>query len=329
MLLALHNVIAGFLRRTWLVAAVTVILCASFAARAVAALSDAALGPGGAAAPSPAPVPTPAPPDPAPAGAAALKATAAAAAAPGAPPKAAAPHLLPAVGDSFVQRNIFCSACAPPKPEPGGGGGGSYQGQPAVLIATSLGADPRATVRVVPTEVQGSWGRGEEIPGVGRLDEIHATAIQIADADGDTKLISLIEAAGPGPGDPGGPRAPDPGTPKPFEGRYEKLSESMYAVDRSLVRELVTSGGRPGMGAATPIVVNGEVQGLRLVGLGAQSPGRALGLRSGDQVTTIDGVPLRNAQQLLDLFARLDQTSEVELGLVRAGKPFPLTLKLR
>jgi hypothetical protein len=309
MLLALHNVIAGFLRRTWLVAVVTVIVCAAFAARAVAALSDAALAPG-AAAPAPAPAAAGAASTAAPAPAAAAETIAA---------------RLPAFGDAFVQRNIFCSSCTPPKAEPGGG---SYQGHPAVLIATSLGADPRATVRVVPTEVQGSWGVGDEIPGVGRLDEIHATAIQVADAGGHTKLISLIEAADPGT--PGRDKVVErPATQQPFEGRYEKLNDKTYAVDRSLVRELVTSGGRPGMGTATPIVVDGEVRGLRLGGLGPQSPGRALGLRSGDQVTAIDGVPLKNAQQLLDLFARLDQTQVVELGITRAGKPFPLTLQLR
>ncbi|HWO21723.1 MAG TPA: hypothetical protein VNO30_23295 [Kofleriaceae bacterium] len=324
MLLALHNVIAGFLRRTWLVAAITVVVCAAFAARAVAALSDAALSPDGAARGGAARGGA----SPGALGPAGAAPSAAPAPAPAAPARPAAPHLQPAVGDSFVQRNIFCSACAPPKAGPGGGAA-EYQGQPAVLIATSLGTEPRATVRVVPTEIQGSWGLGEDIPGVGRIDEIHATAIQVADADGHTKLISLIEAAAGGGGDTRGPRPPDSGAPKPFEGRYEKLSETEYAVDRSLVRELVTSGGRPGMGAATPIVVNGEVQGLRLVGLGAQSPGRALGLRSGDQVTAIDGAPLRNVQQLLDLFARLDQTAEVQLGITRAGKPFALTLKLR
>jgi hypothetical protein len=307
LLLSLHNVIAGFLRRTWLVAVVTVIVCAAFAARAVAALSDVALAPGAAGAASRA-APAPAP---------------AAVAAAGAAETVAA--RLPAFGDAFVQRNIFCSSCTPPNAAPGGG---SYQGHPAVLIATSLGADPRATVRVVPTEVQGSWGLGEEIPGVGRLDEIHATAIQVADAGGQTKLISLLEAAGPSiqPTPTGNDQA---ATKQPFEGRYEKVNETTYKVDRSLVRELVMSGSKPGMGTATPVVVDGEVRGIRLGGLGPKSPGRALGLRSGDLVSTIDGVPLRNAQQLLDLFAKLDQTPAVELGIMRSGKPFPLTLQLR
>ena len=36
-----------------------------------------------------------------------------------------------------------------------------------------------------------------------------------------------------------------------------------------------------------------------------------------------------NAQQLLDLFARLDKVSSVELGGTRQGKPLELTLTLK
>lgn len=305
MLQALHHVIAGFLRRTWLVAAVTVAICAGFAAHAVAALSDAALAPGeGAPAPG---------------------------AAPKAAPPAPAPRRAPPNGDVFVARNIFCSSCPPVRPGGGGGGGDAYQGQPAVLIATSLGADPRATVRVVPTEVQGSWGLGEEIPGVGRVDEIHATAIEVADAAGHTKLISLLDgtAAGPGAIDAATSSAPPAAAKDPFAGRVTKLDDTTYEVERALIRELVMGASRPGMGRAVPKVVNGEVQGINLYGIGAESPGRALGLRSGDLISSIDGVPLKNAQQLIDLFARLDQVAAVELGGARAGKPFKLALKLR
>ncbi len=313
MLLALHNVVAGFLRRTWLVALVTIVVCASFAARAVAALSDAALGsgappiPGAAAAPLPDPAPVPAPASE--------------------PPPAAQ---RPQSGDAFVARNIFCSSCVPPVPAPGKPS--TYQGHPAVLIATSIGREPRATVRVLPTEAQGSWGLGEDIPGVGRIDEIHATSIEVADAAGNTKLISLLDTTAAGPGETdaatsGGRPAAAEG---PFAGRIEKLGEETYEVERSLVRELVMNASKPGMGGAVPVVVNGEVQGIRLIGISSRSPGYALELRSGDLISSIDGVPLRNAQQVIDLFARLDQVSSVELGgKRRGGKPLTLTLKLR
>ena len=302
MLLALHNVITGFLQRTWLIAVVTIVVCAAFAARAVAALSDAALVSGGSAA---------APPG------AAFKA------APPAPPPAI--RRAPPDGDAFAARNIFCSTCAPIGPGPGPGA--DYQGHPAVLIATSLGDEPRATVRVIPTEIQGSWGLGEEIPGVGRLDDIHATAIEVADAAGHTKLISLQDGAGPGPGAPG--PVTGPAEEGPYAGRFTKQDDTTFELDRSLIRELVITAAKPGMGGAVPMLVNGEIQGVRLVGIGPKSPGRALELRSGDVINSIDGEPLKTAQQLLDLFARLEQVSVVELGGTRAGKPLKRTLKLR
>lgn len=310
MLLALlHHVVAGVLRRTWLVAAMTVIVCAGLAARAVAALSDAE--------------PAPGPGD-----------AAGAAVAPPAAPALPAPGLTPPDGDAFVARNVFCSACPPPGPGPGPGpGGDAYQGHPAILIATSIGRAPRATVRVLPTEVQGSWALGEDIPGVGRLDEIHPTAIEVADASGHTKLISLraTTAAGPGATDAATSDARPAAAPEagPFAGRITKLDETTYEVERALVRELVSSSSKPGMGRAIPVVVRGDVQGIRLLGLGAASPGRALGLRSGDLISSIDGAPLEHAQQLIDLFARLDKVASVELGGTRAGEPLRLTLKLR
>ena len=218
MLLTLHNIIAGFLRRTWLIAAVTVVVCAAFAAHAVAALSDAALA-------SPAPT-------------AFTDRTAVAPASRAAPPALSpAPRRAPPDGTSFAARNIYCSACAPAGPGPGPG---SYQGQPAILIATSLGNEPRATVRVLPTEVQGSWGLGEEIPGVGRLDDIDATAIEVADAAGHSRLISLLDIGGPGgPGGPAIRRRLPASIRGPFADRYTKLNDTTFEVDRSLIRELV------------------------------------------------------------------------------------------
>ena len=296
MLFALNNVIAGFLRRTWLLAVVTVVVCSAFAARAVAALSDTALAPADTPAPRAAPPASPPPP----------------------PPR------LPPDGAAFAARNIYCSTCVLVGPGPGPGG---YQGQPAVLIATSLGAEPRATVRVVPTEIQGSWGLGEEIPGVGRLDEIHATAIQVADASGHPKRIALLGEAAPG--GPDAPAPPPGAEAGPFAGRFTKVDDTTFEVERSLIRELVTSASKPGMGGAIPVLVDGEVRGIRLVGIGPKSPGRALELRSGDVIASIDGEPLRTAQQLLDLFARLEQVAAVELGGTRGGKPLKRTLKLR
>ncbi|HEX2688212.1 MAG TPA: hypothetical protein VHN14_16395, partial [Kofleriaceae bacterium] len=130
-----HTWFEGLARRTWIVTALTVISCAAFAARAansilaVTYLTTPEHGPR---------------------------------AAPPVTPTRPAEHPQRAHGRQLVERNMFCSSCAPAgAPGPANG----FVLPPAVLIETSLGREPRATVHVLASEVQGSWGLGDTIPG--------------------------------------------------------------------------------------------------------------------------------------------------------------------
>lgn len=291
--------IVGLLRRTWLVAIVTVVVCASFAASAVASLlaaehlADAPHSTVPAVMPSP-PTPARVKPD----------------------------------ASGFVARNIFCSSCQPAAGSPSETG--RYAGEPAILIATMLGHDARATVRVLATEAQGSWGVGDRIPGVGLIDRIGATSIDVLDAAGGRGRISLLDAAAGGRDATAGAATPAAATPAdPFADRVRKLSDSTYEVERDLVRELVSGATKPGGARAVPVITNGDVKGVRLLGVRGGSVASALGLKSNDVIAAIDGAPIKNVQQLLDLYARLDDISTVELSGTRAGKPLGLTLRLR
>lgn len=292
----LHMLVVGLVRRTWFVVLVAVILCAGFAARGVAALVEADYL---------APMPTPG--TPLPAGAR----------------QAARPARTPPDSSGFVARNMFCSTC---DPEPSGPGptDASYTGRPAVLIATSMGLDPRATVRVLETEVQGSWGVRDQIPGVGTVTRIGWTSIDVVDGTGRLAKLSLIETGAPPP--PPVAAADD----APFSARIKKLDDTTYEVDRALVRELVSDTAKAGKMRMLPIIgKEGEVKGVRVLGVSAGSLGAALGLRNADVISAIDGEPIKTAQQMLDLYAKLDQLSTVELQGTRAGKPLVRTLKLR
>ncbi|MBL9015147.1 MAG: PDZ domain-containing protein [Myxococcales bacterium] len=298
---ALHTLASGLLRRTWLVALVAVIVCSAFAARAVAALveADYLAAPTHGSTPPPAaarePAPTRTKPD----------------------------------ASGLVARNMFCSTCDPaPVPGPGPTKT-SYSGRPAVLIATGVGADPWATVRVVETEVQGSFGLGDTIPGVGRIDRIGGVSIDVIDASGHRGTLSLRETAAAtavsqAPAAPAPPAADDP-----FASRVRQLDDHTYEVDKNLVRELVTGAAKPGAMRMTPIVKAGEVQGVRVFGVKPGSAAHAIGMKNGDQITAIDGDPIKNAQQLLDLYAKLDNLTGVELQGTRAGKPLAIALRLR
>ena len=103
MLPVLHQVVAAFLRRTWLVVVVTLVVCASFAARSMTAFSvveAATPSQRGAVVAPPVAAPTP--------GHAKLD------------------------GTILVERNIFCSACVPRSESGPAKGSHGYAGEPAV-----------------------------------------------------------------------------------------------------------------------------------------------------------------------------------------------------
>jgi hypothetical protein len=292
--LGLLGGVVGLARRTWLVTIITVATCAAFAAHAATAILDADHLQAG-----------PSPP----------QSAAGAAVRPRPRPERTPP----------VERNIFCSSCGPASAAPAGL---AIAGPlPAVLIATERAAEDRATVRVAGTEVQGSWGVGDAIPGLGQLARIGPMWIEVVDGAGHRGRLSLLDAAGAPTTDPGPAVGPAPG--QRWAGRLTKLSETDYEVERSLVRELVSTAGRPGGVPMIPVFENGEIKGVRVGRVREDSIQDALGLQTGDVLNAINGAPIKTLDQLLDLYARLDQLGAVELSGTRRGKPLVRTLRLR
>ncbi len=288
----LQRCLGGVLRRPWIFTTITVASCAAFAARAAAALT---------------------------------------AAEPEAPPAprvlAAAPAPVPAPraldGGQLTARNMFCSACGPGSPATDV----AFALSPAVLIEASVGNEPRATLRVLASEVQGSWGLGDTVPGLGRLDRISPKWVELVDPTGRRGRLSLIQAVA-GEGADTAMRTSPPAA-DPWAGRILKIDETHYEVDRALVRELVTGMAKPTGVRAVPLFEQGEIKGVRLLGVASTSVAAAIGLRSRDVLTSIDGAPVRSLQQVIDLYARLEELSSVELSGTRDGKPLVRHLQLR
>jgi membrane-associated protease RseP (regulator of RpoE activity) len=294
--------VVGFVTRTWVIAIVTVVICAGFLADAASSLIEAE-------ALADAPTST--------------------------VPVIAKPTIITAatkLDGTKINRNIFCSDCEPAAVA-SGGAPARYAGEPAVLIATMLGPDPRATVRVLASEAQGSWGVGERIPGVGMIDRIGSTSIDVVDVSGHKGTISMLDAiavegAPKRSADAATSRGPAAAT-DPFADRVRKISDTEYEVDRQLVRDLVTGTTKAGGVRPIPMMKGNEVQGIRMVGVRPGSVAAALGIKANDVIAAVDGDQIKNVQQLLELYAKLDQVNAVELTGTRAGKPLALTLRLR
>jgi len=299
---SLKRMIGGlfsFLTRGWVLTSVTVAVCAMFAAKTAASLIEADVLIPSAHAATPErvvkrPVEAPAKRD----------------------------------GAILVERNIFCSECVPEKST---GNSALYRGEPAILIATTMAdAGARATLRVTSTEVQGSWGLDETIPGVGKLTRIGGVSIDVTDTSGNTKTISLLDQVAPAAGAATPAAAHTPRKiENPFEGRIKKLSDGSFEVERSVVRELVAGAGAGAGASATPIVEKGEVKGLRLRAVRPMSAAGQIGLRSGDTIAAIDGDPIKTMEQMLDLYGKLDKLGGIELQGTRAGKPLSVQLRFK
>jgi hypothetical protein len=290
--------IAGLVRRTWLVVLVTVIVCAGFTASAVAALVEASYL-------EPAPRGVSLPPPVA---------------------KQEAPtHKLPD-SHELVARNMFCSTCTP---APGELGPTDSFSPEAILIATSLGGDPRATVRVPATEIQGSFGVGDVIPGVGKVDRISFVSIEVLDAAGRRGRLSLLDPAA-SHGDAGAATpAPMAAATEPWADRIRKIDDHTFEVDRNLVKDLVNGKVKANGLRPVPLVENGEVKGIRMFGVRDNSVAGMIGLKNSDVLVAVNNTEIKSAQTMLDLYVKLDSLNNVQFDLTRGGKPYQLQLRLR
>ncbi|MEL6300304.1 MAG: type II secretion system protein GspC [Pseudomonadota bacterium] len=75
-----------------------------------------------------------------------------------------------------------------------------------------------------------------------------------------------------------------------------------------------------------PYYVSGQQRGFRLYPRKDRQKFAALGLRPGDIVTEINGMPLTNAQQAAQVFSQLGSAQSVTVMLERNGQPQSLTL---
>ncbi|HUS28857.1 MAG TPA: type II secretion system protein GspC [Kofleriaceae bacterium] len=300
---ALHHLVTAFFRRTWPLTVMTVFVCAAFAARGAASLLDASV------------------PEPS-------------------PPQVSAPHPVSAPvtaarakdGNAFAERNMFCSSCAPlvaAKP----GSTDSFVPD-AVLIATSLGDEPYATLLVRSNQAQGSWGVGDRVPGLGTIQRISFVTTEIVDDSGRHGVLSLLESSAGGRGEAGAatpsPTAAGDTAADPYADRLRKIDDSTFEVDRSLVRELVGgSMSKAGARIMPQTDKTGALDGLKLTGVKPGGLASRLGLQNADILQAVNNQKIESANTLLAMYAQLDTMNNVEIAGTRRGKPLTITLRLR
>ncbi|NVB80549.1 MAG: hypothetical protein HOV81_19300 [Kofleriaceae bacterium] len=230
--------------------------------------------------------------------------------------------------EALVARNMFCSTCTP---EPGLTPGPTDSFVPdAQLIATSIGKEPVATVHVRTSDVQGSWGLGETIPGIGTVARISYVSIDVTDGQGRVGTLSLLEKSSGGRSDDGAATPTPAAAADPFNGRIKKIDDATFEVDRSIVRELVSGNVKLAGARISPITgKDGKLSGLRMFAVRGDGAASKIGLQNSDMIEAINNIKIENANTLLGLVAQLDTMTTVELAGTRRGKPLTVTLRLQ
>ena len=175
--------------------------------------------------------------------------------------------------------------------------------------------------------------------------ELALRKLRIIDPDGEAVLtfeeragkafISIARGAetfGPVPMDPilsvliPRPKGKGMDVPDEFSTWIRKIGPYEYLVLKSgLDTQLSNLDTLARQARVIPHYKDGVIRGLKLVGVRPGSPYRAIGIRSGDVIMTVNGDEISSADRALDLYKALADVQTVVVGVLRRGKELAFT----
>lgn len=303
-------------RYFWLLGAVTVVVCAVFAAKAVGHIIEAKyLGD-----PEHAPKITPI----------AAQATA---------PVAARSK----DGGQLASRNMFCSDCTPPVDvKVSDPSSIAMTSLPLALLATNIGPkdeDSYATIINSENQKQGAYAIGDQIPGAtgsGKLKAIHFKYVDFEN-NGHVERLVLLGAAPPAAAPAAAPEVPTLATAESgdemqnsIDSGIKKIDDNNYVIDKALVEKVLLNPMAVARGArVVPSMKNGKPDGFKLYAIRPSSAFARLGLANGDTLQSINGFELTSADKALEVYTKLREATSLEVEVTRRGKPVTLKYSIR
>ncbi len=107
-----------------------------------------------------------------------------------------------------------------------------------------------------------------------------------------------------------------------YKDHVRKTGPYSYEIDRSMLDEQLQDLSKLGTQArVVPNYRNGKYEGFKLVGVRPGSLYRAIGVRSGDVIKSINGNAIDSPNKALDLFDKLKNSSHIDLDIERRGQP--------
>jgi general secretion pathway protein C len=101
----------------------------------------------------------------------------------------------------------------------------------------------------------------------------------------------------------------------------EKQSDFEYQISKQMLDEQLTDLTQLGMQARViPNYRKGKYEGFKLVGVRPGSLYRAIGIRSGDIVRSINGAPINSPNKAMELFNQLKNSAAIQMEVERRGQ---------
>ncbi len=299
-------------RYFWVLGAITVCICAVFAAKATSHVVEAKFLGDSAQTPRVAAIPTPMQP---------------------------AKQTRSKDGGPFATRNMFCSECTPDVlPVNTDPSQISTTSLPVVLLATMVSTKPEdsyATIINTANEQQGAYAVGDQVPGAtGAIKEIHYKYI---DFENSGRIERLVLAGATPPVVAAAPVVEKPSNDgdkddmqASIDNGIKKTGDNTYEIDKSLVDKVLANPMAVARGArVVPAVKNGKPDGFKLYAIRPSSVYSKLGLSNGDTLQAINGFELTSADKALEVYTKLREATQLEVEVTRRGKPLTLKYSIR
>jgi general secretion pathway protein C len=193
--------------------------------------------------------------------------------------------------------------------------------------------DQRPTIRRVGDKV----GQGE-VTFIGFNAQERSPSVWITNAAAVCQLLLFAPQPAPAPAPVATPAAPPaptgrgaaPGVPADIASKIQKISETEFNVDRSVVDKILENQAELMRSARiVPEQQNGKVVGIRLFGIRPDTLLGTLGFQNGDRLETINGFNMSSPEKALEAYARLRTAGNLNVKVNRRGKPMSIDFKIK
>lgn len=243
-------------------------------------------------------------------------------------------------GGQFQGRNMFCSDCTPAvSTQSADPSQIALTTLPLALLATNIGPRPEdsyATIINSENQRQGAFSVGDPVPGAsGKIKEIHFKYIDFEN-NGHTERLVLLGATPPAT--PVAVAETPPTLPTndgdemqaAVDSGIKKIDDNNYEIDKSLVEKVLLNPMAVAKGArVVPSMKNGKPDGFKLYAIRPSSAFAKLGLANGDTLQSINGFELTSADKALEVYTKLREATSLEVEVTRRGKPVTLKYSIK